>query len=129
MYSMTLERGAPAQRFAPAPARHEAASVREPGRALPFLRDGLDVRGCRDVEVLCVHFSADGREHGMWFLGDDAEEGLVGARPVPLPSGSSTCWYAGASGLARAEVSRGPNVLCDAVLLMQEAEPSDPGET
>ena len=78
--------------------------------------------------LFCVHFSADGREHGMWFVdcdgpGDDGE-------PLPrLPAELSARWRVSQRGTPRAEVCRRGDVLCEALLLTEDEKPADPGET
>src|SRR5689334_13526944 len=71
----------------------------------------------RDASVLCVHFSADGREHSLWYL--DPED--TGAPAVSgFTAGLSSKWSTSAGGVARATVSRGggKHVLCEALLLL-----------
>ena len=71
--------------------------------------------------VFCVHFSADGRDHGMWFLDDEphAESGAW--------KDFDTTWRQGPSGVRTAEVSRNGETLCDAVLLLPFADGDEPG--
>jgi hypothetical protein len=150
MHMTTCQRSGPIPGFATVPELHPAP-LRVPDLAsrigLPVapprrercadldlfpLPGVIDARSFRGEGVLCVHFSADGREHGMWFIGgtdEGVEAAIPGAHSAALPSGLSACWQVGPSTLARAEVSRGPNVLCDALLLLEQLESCDPGET
>lgn len=80
-----------------------------------------------DAGVLCVHFSADGCEHGMWIVGP--EDGPCEVETVRFPAGLWVRWRTGAAGLPRANVCRGRDVLCDAVLLVDDEECRDPGDT
>src|SRR5688572_15445961 len=64
----------------PAPSRRQRLFRAASGRLT------LDHAADRSTGVLCVHFSADGREHGMWFVGPEDDEGPT-SPPPRLPSG------------------------------------------
>jgi len=81
--------------------------------------------------LFCVHFSADGREHGMWFIepDDGADDTRADACAGRLPAELSARWQLSPRGIPRAEVCRRGDVLCEALLLTEDEKPADPGET
>jgi hypothetical protein len=122
MYSTTFERTL----LPRGPATQRGGPVIDPVDIPACLKD-RSVPFEDDPGFLCVHFSADGREHGMWIvaLRDDVLE----AAPATLPADLWVRWCAGVSGLPRASVCRGRDVLCDAVLLADDGESRDPADT
>src|SRR5947208_1395066 len=67
-----------------------------------------------ETGVLCVHFSADGREHAMWYLDADGP----GPELTGFTAGLRAEWHASPTGNRRATVlRRGGEVLCEAMFL------------
>ena len=60
-------------------------------------------------EVLCVHFSVDGRSHGMWFV-------EAGSPPDTVPAELWAHWRVTAGGVWVGDLLRGRRVMVDAVL-------------
>ena len=107
----------------PAPSRRQGLFRAASGRLT------LGPAADRSAGVLCVHFSADGREHGMWFIGPEDDQELTSPAPR-LPSGLNARWYTSSQGTPRADVRRAGDVLCDALLLTADpATTGDPGDT
>lgn len=110
-------RGHAAACAAPVVVRREPHAV---APAPPRFRSGRSVR--YRSGVFCVHFSADGREHGMWFPDGP---GVGQGPPPPLPAGLSARWYQAGSGVAWAHVCRRGEVLCDALMLTEDDKPRE----
>ena len=107
----------------PALSRRQGMSTAASGRPAP--RRSAD----RCTGVLCVHFSADGREHGMWFVGPEDDQEPTSPSPR-LPAGLTARWHTSPEGTPRADVRRAGDVLCDALLLTADpATTGYPGDT
>lgn len=65
-------------------------------------------------DVLCVHFSVDGRSHGMWFV-------EAGSPPESVPVELWAHWRATSGDVWSGELLRGTRVMVDAVLCTNDA--------
>lgn len=60
-------------------------------------------------DVLCVHFSVDGRSHGMWFV-------EAGSPPESVPVEQWAHWHGTSGDVWTGRLLRGTRVMVDAVL-------------